>query len=90
MSGDFEVDDLGALMAIMAGNAGRVEERRGALGPLNALGDRLLAAAHAARANTRAGAFAFYLFGFFFPLFSRREREEKSPDTHFFSPLPFP
>ena len=45
MSGDFEVDDLGALMAILAGNAGRVEQRRGSLGPLNALGDRLLAAA---------------------------------------------
>ena len=55
MSGDFEVDDLGALMAILAGNAGRVEQRRGSLGPLNALGDRLLAAAHAARANTRSG-----------------------------------
>jgi len=55
MSGNFEVDDLGALMAILAGNAGRVEQRRGSLGPLNALGDRLLAAAHAARANTRSG-----------------------------------
>ena len=69
MSGDFEVDDLGALMAILAGNAGQVEERRGALGPLNALGDRLLAAAHAARANTRAGKrelfFCFFSFFFF-------------------------
>jgi len=68
MSGDFEVDDLGALMAILAGNAGQVEERRGALGPLNALGDRLLAAAHAARANTRAG--KMVLFFFFFVVFS--------------------
>ena len=66
MSGDFEVDDLGALMAILAGNAGQVEERRGALGPLNALGDRLLAAAHAARANTRAGEIFFLTFFFFF------------------------
>lgn len=73
MSGDFEVDDLGALMAILAGNAGQVEERRGSLGPLNALGDRLLAAAHAARANTRAGEFRefeFLVFSHSFSLFS--------------------
>lgn len=82
MTGDFEVDDLGALMAILAGNAGQVEERRGALGPLNALGDRLLAAAHAARANTRAGEIFFKLF------FRRAEREKKKNDagTHFFPP----
>ena len=80
MSGDFEVDDLGALMAILAGNAGQVEERRGALGPLNALGDRLLAAAHAARAKTRAGDIFFLNFFFFF--FERRRQRQRQ--AHFF------
>ena len=88
MSGDFEVDDLGALMAILAGNAGRVEQRRGSLGPLNALGDRLLAAAHAARANTRSGEMGVCVWGGggerererdFFPLFARKRRWH-SPD----------
>ena len=65
-------------MAILAGNAGQVEERRGALGPLNALGDRLLAAAHAARANTRAGKreLFFCFFSFFFFV-----EENKNPTT---------
>ena len=47
-----QVDDLGALMAVVTSNAGNIESSRGALGLLNRLGDWLLMLAHRARANT--------------------------------------
>ncbi|KAK9818144.1 hypothetical protein WJX72_007777 [[Myrmecia] bisecta] len=55
MDGDFKVDNLGALMAIATANAGGIESRRGLLGPLNWVGDKLLLAAHLARPNTLQG-----------------------------------
>jgi cyclopropane-fatty-acyl-phospholipid synthase len=57
MSGAWECADadFGGLLAVLAANAPGIEAARGALGPLNWVGDRLLAAAHAARSNTRAG-----------------------------------
>lgn len=58
MRGDIEADDLGALMAVAVANAPEIESSRGALGVFNWVGDKLLAAAHAARANTRAGSAA--------------------------------
>lgn len=50
MSG--QVDDLGALLAVVTVNAGNIEGNRGALGILNRIGDWLLLLAHRARANT--------------------------------------
>lgn len=47
-----QVDDLGALIAVVTANAGNIEGKRGALGLLNRLGDWLLTLAHRARANT--------------------------------------
>jgi cyclopropane-fatty-acyl-phospholipid synthase len=58
MDGDYEVDDLGGLMAVMTANAVDVEESRGKMGLLNWLGDRLLYLAHRARANTIEGRLA--------------------------------
>ncbi|PSC74866.1 cyclopropane-fatty-acyl-phospholipid synthase [Micractinium conductrix] len=55
MDGDYEVDDLGSLLAVATANANNIEESRGLMGAFNWLGDRLLAAAHAARSNTLAG-----------------------------------
>lgn len=55
MRGDIEVDDLGSLMAVAVANAPQIEASRGALGIATWIGDKLLAAAHAARANTREG-----------------------------------
>ena len=55
----FQVDDLGALMAVVTSNAGNIESSRGALGLLNRLGDWLLMLAHRARANT-VSATAFF------------------------------
>ena len=50
MSG--QVDDLGALLAVVTVNAGNIEGNRGALGILNRIGDWSLLLAHRARANT--------------------------------------
>ena len=47
-----QVDDLGALVAVITANAGNIEGKRGALGLLNRLGDWLLTLAHRGRANT--------------------------------------
>ena len=55
MDGDFDIDDLGGLLAIATANAANIQDRRGLLGALNWLGDRALAAAHLARSNTVAG-----------------------------------
>ncbi|BDA46075.1 probable cyclopropane-fatty-acyl-phospholipid synthase at C-terminar half [Coccomyxa sp. Obi] len=55
MEGDFEVDDLGALLAVVTVNAGNIEGNRGALGILNRIGDWALLFAHRARANTVEG-----------------------------------
>lgn len=55
MDGDYEADDLGAMLAVATANARNIEESRGMLGAFNWLGDRLLAAAHATRSNTLAG-----------------------------------
>ncbi|KAL4447595.1 hypothetical protein ABPG75_004814 [Micractinium tetrahymenae] len=55
MDGDYEVDDLGGLLAVATANANNIEESRGLLGVFNWLGDRLLAMAHAARSNTLEG-----------------------------------
>lgn len=47
-----QVDDLGALLAVVTANARDIEGNRGALGVLNRIGDWLLLMAHKARANT--------------------------------------
>ena len=47
-----QVDDLGALMAVATANAVNIQQKRGALGVLNRLGDWLLLLAHRARPNT--------------------------------------
>lgn len=52
---DFEVDNIGGLMAVIVMNAGSSEEARGSLGILNWIGDRLLYLAHLQRPNTIAG-----------------------------------
>ena len=56
--GVLQVDDLGALIAVVTANAGNIEGNRGALGLLNRLGDWLLTLAHRARANTVSAATA--------------------------------
>ena len=53
MRGDIEADDLGALMAVAVANAPKIEASRGVFGLANWIGDKLLAAAHASRSNTR-------------------------------------
>ncbi|PRW60674.1 cyclopropane-fatty-acyl-phospholipid synthase [Chlorella sorokiniana] len=55
MDGDYEVDSLGGLLAVATANANNIEANRGMMGAFNWLGDRLLAAAHAARSNTLEG-----------------------------------
>lgn len=55
MDGDFEAEDMGALMAVVTANATNIQGSRGALGLLNWLGDRALYLAHRARANTIEG-----------------------------------
>lgn len=55
MYGDYEVDDLGAYLALLVANAPHFQQSRGLLGPLNWLGDRLLHLAHLARPNTIEG-----------------------------------
>lgn len=42
MDGDYECDDLGALLAVATANANQIEESRGLMGAFNWLGDRLL------------------------------------------------
>ncbi len=51
-----QVNDLGGLLAVACANAANIQASRGLLGLLNTLGDWLLRAAHAARANTISGA----------------------------------
>lgn len=55
MDGDFLVDDLAGFMAIMVANARNLEGQKGLLGVANWVNDKLLAAAHAQRSNTREG-----------------------------------
>ncbi|CAD7695206.1 unnamed protein product [Ostreobium quekettii] len=55
MDGDFEVDDIGGLLAIAVANAANMQNKRGALGFFNWMGDRLLHLAHLRRANTIVG-----------------------------------
>jgi hypothetical protein len=52
----WQVDDLGGLLAIACANARNIEASRGLLGFLNTLGGWALRAAHAARSNTISGA----------------------------------
>jgi len=53
--GDFEVDDLGALLAVITANATTVESNRGVLGLLNWVGGQALRLAHLSRPNTVEG-----------------------------------
>jgi len=55
MAGAWETPHFGGLLAVLAANAPHIEAARSAFGPVSWVGDRLLAAAHAARSNTRAG-----------------------------------
>jgi len=55
MDGDFLVDDLGGLLAVVVANARALEDKRGRMGMFNWLGERLLHLAHLARSNTIAG-----------------------------------
>lgn len=55
MAGDFVVDDLGALLAVLTANARHIESARGLLGVLNAAGGAALHVAHLARPNTVEG-----------------------------------
>ena len=50
----FQVDDIGALLAVATANANTIQASRGALGVLNWVGDKLLLLAHLARSNTVA------------------------------------
>lgn len=50
-----QVDDLGALLALLTVNVNNIQASRGALGLLNWAGDGLLRLAHATRANTLFG-----------------------------------
>ena len=63
-----QVDDLGALIAVVTANAGNIEGNRGTLGLLNRLGDWLLTLAHRARANT-VSCSNLYITGTSVPLF---------------------
>jgi hypothetical protein len=47
-----QVDDLGALLAVVTANACNIEGNRGELGILNRIGDWLLLVAHRSRSNT--------------------------------------
>jgi len=55
MAGSWETPHFGGLLAVLAANAPHIEAARSAFGPFSWVGDKLLAAAHAARSNTRAG-----------------------------------
>ena len=57
-----QVDDLGALLAVVTANAGNIESNRGALGILNRVGDWLLLMAHKARSNTVSCAVLQFVF----------------------------
>lgn len=50
-----QVDDLGALLALLTANVVNIQAFRGMLGLLNWVGDGLLRLAHATRANTLLG-----------------------------------
>jgi hypothetical protein len=55
MDGDYLVDDLGSFMALMVCNARNLEGQKGMLGLAQWANEKLLAAAHARRSNTREG-----------------------------------
>ncbi|GMH42872.1 hypothetical protein BSKO_10791 [Bryopsis sp. KO-2023] len=55
MDGDFEVDNLGGLMAIAAENVHRLHGEKGVLGILTWIGEKLLFLRHLARPNTVEG-----------------------------------
>jgi hypothetical protein len=55
MDGDYLVDDLGSFMALMVSNARNLEGQKGMLGLAQWANEKLLAAAHARRSNTREG-----------------------------------
>lgn len=55
MDGDFEVDDIGGLLAVVVSNAVQLQQQRGALGIVNWVGARMLHWAHLQRANTVEG-----------------------------------
>ncbi len=55
MDGDFTVDNLGALLALVVANARELEGKRGLMGIANWVGDRLLNLAHLSRSNTIEG-----------------------------------
>lgn len=55
MDGDFLVNDLAGFMAVMVANARNLEGQKGLLGVANWINDKMLAAAHARRSNTREG-----------------------------------
>eukprot|EP00775_Hariotina_reticulata_P004736 gene4736-4986_t len=55
MDGDYLVDDLAGFMALMVANARNLEGQRGLLGLAHWANEKLLAAAHASRSNTRQG-----------------------------------
>lgn len=55
MDGDFEVDNLGALMAILARNVSQLHGNQGALGLLNWIGEKVLYIKHKLRPNTVEG-----------------------------------
>ena len=50
-----QVEDLGALLAVLTANAGNIQSNRGKLGLLNWVGDKLLLLSHLGRSNTLAG-----------------------------------
>lgn len=52
MDGDFEVDSLGGLIAVLVANAEQIELSRGQLGILNWVGGKLSWLQHIRRANT--------------------------------------
>lgn len=58
MDGDYLVDDLGSFMALMVANARNLEGQKGMLGLAQWANEKLLAAAHARRSNTREGEMA--------------------------------
>jgi hypothetical protein len=55
MDGDYLVDDLSCFMALMVSNARNLEGQKGMLGLAQWANEKLLAAAHARRSNTREG-----------------------------------
>ena len=55
MDGDYEVDNLGALLAVATANAYNIQDKRGMLGVFNWIGDKMLHLAHMGRSNTAAG-----------------------------------